>query len=463
MFRKVNKIHFVGIGGIGMSGIAELLLNQGFEVSGSDIVKSEITNNLKQKGATIHIGHQASNLKKAEALVFSSAVSRDNVELIRASEKKIPIIKRAEMLGELIALKNTSIAIGGTHGKTSTSSMIGALLSEANLDPTLIVGGLVKNINSNSKLGLGDVVVVEADEYDKSFLQLRPTLAIITNIEKEHMDCYRDIKDLKDSFAQFANSVPFYGSVILCDESKEILSIKDNIKKPITTYGFSSSSNVYATSIEFDMMKTTFMLMHKDNECGRATINVPGKHNVLNALAAAALGFELGLNDKTILKGLNSYEGVRRRFELKGKVNDTLIVDDYAHHPTEVTATLEAAKNSWNKRLIAIFQPHLFSRTKDFYKDFANSLSLSDIVIVTDIYPAREIPINGITGELVYEELIRLGHKKTFYEPTMDRLPDLVSNISKNNDMIITLGAGTIWRYAEKIVNNLKANHNYES
>ena len=265
MFRKVNKIHFVGIGGIGMSGIAELLLNQGFEVSGSDIVKSEITNNLEQKGATIHIGHQASNLKKAEALVFSSAVSRDNVELIRASEKKIPIIKRAEMLGELIALKNTSIAIGGTHGKTSTSSMIGALLSEANLDPTLIVGGLVKNINSNSKLGLGDVVVVEADEYDKSFLQLRPTLAIITNIEKEHMDCYDNMNDLFDSFLKFANSVPFYGAVIACNDSEGINKIKDEIKRPITTYGLSPDADIYANNLSFDKMNSNKKELHLQN------------------------------------------------------------------------------------------------------------------------------------------------------------------------------------------------------
>lgn len=458
MFRKVNKIHFVGIGGIGMSGIAELLLNQGFEVSGSDITESEITENLKQKGALINIGHNASNLKESEVLVYSSAVSMDNVELAKAVEMQIPIIKRAEMLGELIALKNTSIAVGGTHGKTSTSSMIGALLYEANLDPTLIVGGLVKNINSNSKLGSGDIVVVEADEYDKSFLQLKPTIAVITNIEKEHMDCYLNMQDLSDSFVQFANSVPFYGSVILCDESKEIQSIKGHIKKPITSYGFSTNSDVVATSIVFNEMTTSFKLMIENKECGMVVLNVPGKHNVLNALAAAALGFELGVDEKTIIKGLNSYQGVRRRFELKGVVNDTIVIDDYAHHPTEVRATLETAKTSWDSRLISIFQPHLFSRTKEFYKEFAQSLTLSDVVIVTDIYPAREKPISGVTGKLVYDELITLGHKNTFYEPKLDNLPELVNKISKNNDMVMTLGAGTIWRYGEKIINRLKSN-----
>ena len=389
MFRKVNKIHFVGIGGIGMSGIAELLMNQGFDVSGSDITKSEITENLKQKGALINIGHNASNLKESEVLVYSSAVSMDNVELAKAVEMQIPIIKRAEMLGELIALKNTSIAVGGSHGKTSTSSMIGALLYEANLDPTLVVGGLVKNINSNSKLGSGDIVVVEADEYDKSFLQLKPTIAVITNIEKEHMDCYLNMQDLIDSFVQFANSVPFYGSVILCDESKEIQSIKGHIKKPIQSYGFSTNSDVVATSIVFNEMTTSFKLMIENKECGMVMLNVPGKHNVLNALAAASLGFELGIDEKTIIKGLNSYQGVRRRFELKGVVNDTIVIDDYAHHPTEVRATLKTAKTSWDSRLISIFQPHLFSRTKEFYKEFAQSLTLSDVVIVTDIYPAR--------------------------------------------------------------------------
>ena len=455
MFRKVNKVHFVGIGGIGISGIAELLLNLGFSISGSDLNDSEIIRNLRSKGAMIFEGHHAKNLGDCEVLVYSSAVPEDNPELIAAREKKVPIIKRAEMLGELIALKQTSIGVGGTHGKTSTSSMIGALLSHAQLDPTLVVGGLVKNIDTNSQLGSGDLIVVEADEYDKSFLQLKPTISVITNIEQEHMDCYDDLEDLHNSFAQFANAVPFYGVVLACLDSSGVQDIIPKIKRPVITYGLTSQADISAKNIQSKESKTTYSLYKQNQKCGKVTLNVPGKHNVLNSLAAAAIGFEMGLDAKTIIDGIGSYGGVRRRFEIKGIAGDVMVVDDYAHHPTEVSATLQAARGGWDRRIIAVFQPHLFSRTKSFYKEFAAAFMDSDVLIVTDIYPAREKPIKGITGKLVFNAARSTGHKNAHYIPDLKDLQTTLDGIIQENDMVITIGAGTIWRYAQSYFDHL--------
>ena len=455
MFRKVNKVHFVGIGGIGMSGIAELLLNLGFSVSGSDLNDSEIIQNLRSKGAMIYEGHHAKNLGDCEVLVYSSAVPEDNPELIAARGKNVTIIKRAEMLGELIALKQTSIGVGGTHGKTSTSSMIGALLSHAQLDPTLVVGGLVKNINTNSQLGSGDLIVVEADEYDKSFLQLKPTISVITNIEQEHMDCYDDLEDLHKSFAQFANAVPFYGAVLACLDSPGVQDIIPRIKRPVITYGFTSQADISAKNIQSKETKTTYSLYKQNQKCGKVTLNVPGKHNVLNSLAAAAIGFEMGLSAKTIIAGIGSYGGVRRRFEIKGIAGDVMVVDDYAHHPTEVSATLQAARDGWDRRIIAVFQPHLFSRTKSFYKEFAAAFMDSDVLIVTDIYPAREKPIKGVTGKLVFNAARSTGHKNVHYIPNLENLQVSLDDIIQENDMVITIGAGTIWRYGQSYFDHL--------
>ncbi len=455
MFRKVNKVHFVGIGGIGMSGIAELLLNLGFSVSGSDLNDSEIIQNLRSKGAMIYEGHHAKNLGDCEVLVYSSAVPEDNPELIAARGKNVTIIKRAEMLGELIALKQTSIGVGGTHGKTSTSSMIGALLSHAQLDPTLVVGGLVKNIDTNSQLGSGDLIVVEADEYDKSFLQLKPTISVITNIEQEHMDCYDDLEDLHNSFTQFANAVPFYGAVLVCLDSPGVQDIIPRIKRPVITYGFTSQADISAKNIQSKETKTTYSLYKQNQKCGKVTLNVPGKHNVLNSLAAAAIGFEMGLSAKTIIAGIGSYGGVRRRFEIKGIAGDVMVVDDYAHHPTEVSATLQAARDGWDRRIIAVFQPHLFSRTKSFYKEFAAAFMDSDVLIVTDIYPAREKPIKGVTGKLVFNAARSTGHKNVHYIPDLEDLQAALDDIIQENDMVITIGAGTIWRYGQSYFDHL--------
>lgn len=457
MFRKVNNVHFVGIGGIGMSGIAELLLNLGFMVTGSDLSDSELIHSLKKKGAKIYKGHQAENIKKCEVLVYSSAVGENNPELVEARKRSIPIIKRAEMLGELIALKETSIGVGGTHGKTSTCSMIGALLSYAEMDPTLVVGGLVTNLDTNSQLGSGDIIVVEADEYDRSFLQLRPTISIITNIELEHTDCYSDLKDLQKSFIQFANSAPFYGAVILCLDSPGIQEIINEIKRPLITYGLSSQATFSAKNIRYNECKTTYTLIHNRQNICEITLRVPGKHNVINSLAAVALGYEMGIAMDIIRDGLNSYGGVRRRFEIKGLVKDILVVDDYAHHPTEVAATLQAAKEGWNRRILTVFQPHLYTRTRDFYREFAVAFMDSDILVVTDIYPAREKSLPGITGKLVADAARDSGHKDVHYVPDLDDLIPFLDKTVKANDLVITMGAGTIWRYGQAYFQHLKA------
>ena len=455
MFRKVKKVHFVGIGGIGMSGIAELLLNLGFKVSGSDLKLSNITHNLSEKGATIEDGHNSSHLKDCDVLVYSSAVQEDNPEIIEANARGIPVIRRAEMLGELIAVKQTSIAVSGTHGKTTTSSMIGSILSEAKLDPTLVVGGLVKNLDTNSLLGTGELIVVEADEFDRSFLQLRPTIAMITNIELEHTDCYENLEDLQNAFTQFSNATPFYGVVIAGVDSPALQNIVSEINRPIITFGLSPLADLRAESISFSESKTQFTVSFYQEVLGNITLNVPGEHNVLNSLAAIALGIELGIPFDVISSGLQSYGGVRRRFEIKGIINDIMVVDDYAHHPTEVSATLQAARSGWNRRIVAVFQPHLFTRTRDFHANFAKAFMQCDVLVVTNIFPAREKPIPGITGELVANSAKEFGHPDIYYEFDLEKLPDKLDDIVQPGDLMITIGAGNIWRYCDSYFHHL--------
>jgi len=456
MFRKVKKIHFVGIGGIGMSGIAELLLNLDFEISGSDIQDSEIIQNLIKKGAKIFTdGHKTGNIGDSEVLVYSSAVRANNPEILKAKDKGIPVIRRAEMLGELIAVKETSIGVSGTHGKTTTSSMVGSVLNAADHDPTLVVGGLVKTLGTNSLLGKGDIIIVEADEFDRSFLALRPTISVVTNIELEHTDCYANLEELQNAFIQFCNSVPFYGEVIVCLDSPGVRGIISDIYRPITTYGMSSQADYRAENIQFKNNFTTYSAYYHDKDLGQINLNVPGHHSVLNSLSAIAVGMEMEIPFNIIKKGLIEYDGVRRRFEIKGVVNDIMVIDDYAHHPTEVAATLDAARSGWNKRIVAVFQPHLFTRTRDFYRNFAESFLNSDILIVTDIYPAREEKIDGIDGKLVAQAAKDLGHRNVHYIPNLDDLIQKLDKIIQPGDMVIGIGAGTIWRYIEKYYNHL--------
>ena len=450
MFKKAKRIHFVGIGGIGMSGIAELLLNLKFYITGSDINQSQNVKRLESRGINISINHSADNVKNVDVVVYSSAVKQNNPELIAAHKINIPVIRRAEMLAELISLKQTSIAVGGTHGKTTTSSMIGTMLEEAGYDPTLVVGGLVSNLNSNVKLGSGDVIVVEADEYDRSFLALNPTIAVVTNLELEHTDCYSDFEDLETAFLQYCNSVPFYGEVILCADSPSLMKISKNIKKPIITYGTSPLADFRAINIKYKAEKSFYNVVYNKKDFGQIVINAPGNHNVLNSLSAIALGIELNIPFDKLKSGINNYRGVRRRFDIKENNSEIMVVDDYAHHPTEVNATITAAKTGWKKKIVSVFQPHLFTRTRDFYKEFAESLFQSDYIIITDIYPAREEPIKEISSQLIVKELKRLGHQKIIYIDNLTELNGTLDNLGLDNHMVITMGAGDIWRYNDE-------------
>ena len=450
MFGKVKKVHFVGIGGIGMSGIAELLINLGFEVTGSDMKTTNITENLQKHGAVIYEGHKPENVNDSDVLVYSSAVQVDNPELQRAKDKQIPIIRRAEMLSELLKLKQTSIAVGGTHGKTTTTSMMGAVLTEALLDPTLVVGGVVKSLDVNALLGQGDVIVAEADEFDKSFLQLTPTYAIITNIDTDHMDCYDSEEDLLNAFAQYANAIPFYGAVVACVDEPLIKRILPDISRPVITYGFSGDAEFQAERRLYREVRSTFVVKHRGKELGEVEMMVPGAHNVKNALAVISLGTEMNIDFNTISNGLKQFSGVKRRFEIKGIFDDVMVVDDYAHHPTEVSATLRAIKNGWDRRLVAVFQPHLYSRTQDLYENFARSFLISDVLLVTDVYPAREEPIAGVTGELITNMAKSMGHENVYWVEDKKRLVAAMKALVEPGDLVITMGAGDIWRICDK-------------
>ncbi len=399
MFKNIKKVHFVGIGGIGMSGIAEILLNQGFEVSGSDRSLSEITDRLQSLGIKIYEGHSPENLTDVDVLVYSSAVTLDNPEVQAAVERKIPIIKRSEMLAETMRMKY-GIGIAGTHGKTTTTSMVGLTLTEGGIDPTIIVGGKLSGLGgTNARLGNGEFIVVEADEFDRTFLKLTPVIAAITTLESEHLDTYKDLDDIKSAFIEFANKVPFYGFVVLCMDEPALQDIIPQINKKILTYGLTTQADIRAIDIKHEKFSSTFMVKYKGEELGKITLNIPGVHNVKNSLVAVSIAKELGIDFKIIKNALESFSGVYRRFEIKYN-KEILVIDDYAHHPTETSATLAGIRAGWDRRLIAVFQPHLYSRTRDFYQEFGRSFLNSDVFICTDVYPAREKPIEGVTGEI---------------------------------------------------------------
>lgn len=459
MFSSIKKIHFVGIGGIGMSGIAEILLDQGFNVSGSDKSLSEVTDRLKKLGATIFEGHKPEHIAAdVDALVYSSAVSPDNPEVVEAQRRKIPVIRRAEMLAEVMRLKY-GIGIAGTHGKTTTTSMISLVLMEGGLDPTVIVGGKLSGLGgTNARLGHGEFIVVEADEFDRSFLSLTPTIAVLTTLETDHLDCYRDLEDIKGAFIQFASRVPFYGFVVLCLDEPALLDILPQLsKKKIITYGFNPQADVQAFEIHHKENTSTFTVARAERELGSVKLQVPGKHNIQNALAAIAVGLELGVPFEKIKAGIEKFTGVYRRWEKKGEVGGIAVYDDYAHHPTECKATLAGAKAGWRRRVVCVFQPHLYTRTRDFYEEFAKSFLLSDVLIVTDVYPAREEPIQGITGELIVHAAKQFGHKDAHYVPDKKQIPSFLKSVAKKGDIIITMGAGDIWKYGEEFVRMMQS------
>jgi UDP-N-acetylmuramate--alanine ligase len=455
-YRKLKHIHMVGIGGTGMNGIAEVLLNLGHGVSGSDLHENEATQRLARLGARIAIGHKTENVREADVVVVSSAVHDDNVEVRKARALKIPVIPRAEMLAELMRMKY-GIVVAGAHGKTSTTWMTALVLLAGGYDPTIIVGGRLNTIGANAKLGEGDFIVAEADESDRSFLYLSPFIAVLTNIDEEHLDQYRDVEEIKRTFINFANKVPFYCPVVLCLDDPNLQSIIPEIERKIITYGFTAQSDIFARDYRFDAFSSFSTVYSQGKRLGEMKLNVPGKHNILNALAALAVGMDLDIPPRTIFQALESYTGTGRRFELKRTVRDIMVIEDYAHHPTEIMATLEAAKRGWKRRVMAVFQPHRYTRISHLMKAFASAFNQADVLVVTEIYPAGEAPIAGISGKTLYEEILRYGHKEAFFEPDLGKVPGLVGKLALPNDIVLVLGAGNITRAIPGIIEKLEA------
>ena len=445
----------IGIGGTGMNGIAEVLLNLGYTVSGTDLSKNEATQRLKRLGATISYGHTADKVHGADVVVISSAIQEDNVEVEEARRIKIPVIPRAEMLAELMRLKN-GVAVAGSHGKTSTTSMIAQVLEDAGKDPTIIVGGRLNTIGAHAKLGEGEYIVAEADESDRSFLYLSPFIAVLTNLDKEHLDQYETVEEIKKTFVNFANKVPFYCPVILCLDDPNLESLIPQLDRNIITYGFSTQADVFSRDLQFHEYTSTSTLYWKGKKIGKLRLNVPGIHNIHNAMASVAVGLYLDIPAAAILEALEKYTGIGRRFELKKKVNGISIIEDYAHHPTEIKATLKAAKQGWTCRTIAVFQPHRYSRLSMLMDEFVTSFNQADILLLTDIYPAGEIPIKGVTGKALYKEIQEFGHKNVYFEKDMGKIPDLVEKLAKPEDMIFVLGAGNINQVIPEIIKRLE-------
>lgn len=442
-----------------MSGIAEILLDQGFAISGSDKSLSEVTERLQSLGAIIYEGHRAENVAPdVDTVVYSSAVAAENPEVQEAIRRKIPVVRRAEMLAEVMRLKY-GIGIAGTHGKTTTTSMTSLVLMEGGLDPTVIVGGKLSGLGgTNARLGKGEFIVVEADEFDRSFLSITPTIAVLTTLEADHLDCYRDLEDIKGAFIQFANKVPFYGFVVLNLDEPALQDILPQLsKKKVITYGLHSpQADVQALDITHKENTTTFTVARGYEELGHITLQIPGRHNVQNALAAIAVGLNLGVPFEKAKSGIEKFTGVYRRWEKKGEVNGITVYDDYAHHPTECKATLTGAKSGWKRRVVCVFQPHLYSRTRDFYEEFGKAFLLADVLVITDVYPAREEPIQGVTGELIINAAKKYGHKETHYVKDKKDIPAYLKTITKKGDIVITMGAGDIWKYGEQFLRELK-------
>jgi UDP-N-acetylmuramate--alanine ligase len=456
VYRSKNQhIHFVGIGGIGMSGIAEVLLNLGYRVTGSDPKETEITRRLSQLGCRITYAHQRENVQGAEVVVISSAIKGDNPEILEAKAQMIPVIPRAEMLAELMRMKY-GIAIAGTHGKTTTTSMAATVLAHAGLDPTMVVGGRLNSLGSNARLGTGEFLVAEADESDGSFLTLSPTIAIVTNIDPEHLDYYKDIEHLKRAFVEFMNKVPFYGSSILCVDHENIRALLPSVSKRYVTYGFSEAANLRGEAITPTGWGIAFRVFWQDRLLGKARLGIPGVHNVANALAAIACGLKLDIEFHLIQEALAGFTGVQRRFQLKGEHDGVTVIDDYAHHPVEIQVTLAAAKGLGKGRIVALFQPHRYTRTRDLFGAFLSAFVQADVLFITDIYPAGEDPIPGVTAKALFEEITKRGDMEVRYVPDRERLVGEVMQMVQPGDIVMTLGAGNIWKISEAIVEALK-------
>lgn len=457
MYKRSYHIHFVGIGGIGMSGIAELLLNLGHQVSGSDIQETEITRRLETLGATISHSHQPQQVAGADAVVVSSAIDSDNPEVAAANmDYHIPVIRRAEMLAELMRLKY-AVLVAGAHGKTTTTSMVGTVMAEGGLDPTVIIGGRLNAWGTNAKLGQGDFVVAEADESDGTFLLYSPTISLVTNIDTEHLDFYKDLDEIKETFLEFINQVPFYGLNILCLEDENIQGLLPRIKKRMVTYGFSAQADFQARDLAFDGLNVSYRAFHRGQELGKVTLPIPGRHNALNSLAAVAVGHELEIPFSAICRGLQEMTGVQRRFQIKGEVNGVTVIDDYGHHPTEIKAVLKTMASSFpERRRFVLFQPHRYTRTQALFEDFTTAFYQSDVLIVTEIYAASEPVIPGVHAEKLTTAIQKHGHGNVRYLPDhLALVPSLVEEV-REGDVVLTLGAGNIWQTGEELLKRLQ-------
>jgi UDP-N-acetylmuramate--alanine ligase len=457
MYKRSYHIHFVGIGGIGMSGIAELLLNLGHQVSGSDIQETEITRRLETLGATISYSHQPQQVAGADAVVVSSAIDSDNPEVAAANmDYHIPVIRRAEMLAELMRLKY-AVLVAGAHGKTTTTSMVGTVMAEGGLDPTVIIGGRLNAWGTNAKLGQGDFVVAEADESDGTFLLYSPTISLVTNIDTEHLDFYKDLDEIKETFLEFINQVPFYGLNILCLEDENIQGLLPRIKKRMVTYGFSAQADFQARDLAFDGLNVSYRAFYGGQELGTVTLPIPGRHNALNSLAAVAVGHELEIPFSAICRGLQEMTGVQRRFQIKGEINGVTVIDDYGHHPTEIKAVLKTMASSFpGRRRFVLFQPHRYTRTQVLFEDFTTAFYQSDVLIVTEIYAASEPVIPGVHAEKLTTAIQKHGHGNVRYIPDhLALVPSLVEEV-REGDVVLTLGAGNIWQTGEALLEKLK-------
>ena len=455
MYGRIKKIHFVGIGGIGMSGIAELLLNQGYRVSGSDLRDTDTTRRLADLGGEILIGHSAENVKEADVVVTSTAVKADNPEVVEANRQHVAVIPRAEMLAELMRMKY-GIAIAGTHGKTTTTSMMSLVLHHAGIDPTAVIGGKLDAFGSNAKLGRGKFLVAEADESDGSFMHLSPTIAVVTNIDIDHLDFYSGLDEIKQIFIDFINKVPFYGRAVLCLDDPNIQDILPEVKKRFLTYGFSSQADFHASEVRQRQGRTSFTAHFQGKELGRISFRMPGRHNVLNALAVIAVAHELEVPFQTVIGGFRNFGGLQRRFQVRHEVRGVMIVDDYGHHPAEIKATLAAAKSGWKKRIVAVFQPHRHSRTAALFEDFLTAFYQADLLVVTDIYAAGEDPIAGATAEAMVEGIIDHGHKDAHYRPTLDEASAFLASVVEPGDLVVTLGAGNVNQVCDLLAERLE-------
>lgn len=453
MFRKSKKMHFIGIGGIGMSGIAEILINLGYDVSGSDLRESEQTKRLRQLGATIYIGHYPSNIKDYHVVVTSSAISKNNPEIIEAKKRKIPVIHRSEMLAELVRLKH-GIGVAGTHGKTTTSSMLAYVLYHGGLNPTAVVGGKVLNFGSNARIGEGQYFVFEADESDGSFIKLLPTIGIVTNIDADHLDHYKYFEGIKEAFITYMNNIPFYGYSVVCMDDPVVAEVLPRIERPYVTYGFNTGAHFKATNIKLLNGSTMYSCYYNDKLLGEIVLNLLGKHNIINSLAVVAVALELGLAFGVIAEAIAQFQGVGRRLEKIGETNGIIVVDDYGHHPTEIRATLDALKQL-GKRLIVVFQPHRYTRTQYLYDEFGQAFTMADELFLTEIYPAGEEPIEGVSSNLIQQSVKKHEGRDVVVIPHLDQVPDYISPIVREGDVIVTLGAGDIYKVGHAILSML--------